>query len=317
MSDRESDRELQKTIRALIAREGLPSAYEATVTNTIKPLLAHILSLREQKGRPVIVGIHGAQGTGKSTLTLFLRELLQTHWQCPTASLSLDDLYLTRAERLALSRTVHPLLKTRGVPGTHDLALGHQVLNQLLAAGSGGATPIPAFDKAMDDRVPESGWPVFEGPVQVILLEGWCLGATPQSVDELARPVNRLEAEEDADGQWRGYVNDCLESSYHEFFDRLDTLVMLRAPSMDCVLEWRKLQEHKLAQRHKDASKECVEDGGAQSLRIMSDTEVQRFIMHYQRVTEHCLRTLPNKADVLIPVGADHFMETPVWNDRI
>jgi len=64
MSDRESDRELQKTIRALIAREGLPSAYEATVTNTIKPLLAHILSLREQKGRPVIVGIHGAQGTG-------------------------------------------------------------------------------------------------------------------------------------------------------------------------------------------------------------------------------------------------------------
>jgi D-glycerate 3-kinase len=203
------------------------------------------------------------------------------------------------------------------VPGTHDLALGHRVLDQLLAAGSGDVTPIPAFDKALDDRVPESRWPVFEGPVQVILLEGWCLGARPQSEDDLARPVNRLEAEEDAGGQWRGYVNDCLKNSYHEFFERLDTLVMLRAPSMDCVLEWRRLQEHKLAQRHKNASKECAGDGGAQSLRIMSDTEVQRFIMHYQRVTEHCLRTLPNRADVLIPVGADHFMETPVWNDRI
>ncbi len=312
-----SDHELQNTIKGLIAREGLPAAYEATVATTILPLLDHILSLREQKGRPVIVGIHGAQGTGKSTLTQFLRELLQTHWQCPTASLSLDDLYLTRAERLALSRTVHPLLKTRGVPGTHDLALGHQVLDQLLTAGPGDATPIPAFDKALDDRVPEVQWPVLEGAAHVILLEGWCVGATPQSEEDLARAVNRLEAKEDADGQWRRYVNDCLKSSYRVFFDRLDALVMLKAPSMDCVLEWRRLQEHKLAQRYRDASKWCGEGVAAQSLRIMSDTEVHRFIMHYQRVTEHCLQTLPARADVLIPVGADHFMEVPIWRDQI
>ena len=317
MTDQESDRELHNTIKSLIAREGLPGAYEATVATTILPLLDYILSLREQKGRPVIVGIHGAQGTGKSTLTAFLRELLQVHWQCPTASLSLDDLYLTRAERLALSRSVHPLLQTRGVPGTHDLALGHRVLDQLLAAGSGDATPIPAFDKAQDDRVPESRWPVFKGPAQVILLEGWCVGATPQTEEDLARPVNRLEAEEDADGQWRGYVNNCLKTGYRDFFDRLDALVMLKAPSMDCVLEWRRLQEHKLAQRYRHAPKEGAEDSSAQSLRIMSDTDVHRFIMHYQRVTEHCLQTLPARADVLIPVGADHFMEVPIWRDPI
>ena len=313
MSD---DCEFRKTIQALIARERLPAGYKTTVTTVIVPLLQHIVALQKRRRKPVVIGIHGAQGTGKSTLTLFLRELLQAHWRCPAASFSLDDLYLTRDQREALSREVHPLLKTRGVPGTHDLLLGNQVLDQLLAAGPGDATPIPAFDKATDDRVPEAQWPVFNGPAKVVLVEGWCLGAMPQSDQALVRPVNQLEAEEDAQGQWRGYVNDCLKTHYAAFWQRLDALVMLEAPSMACVLEWRRLQERKLAHQHQSAPKACGSAGVASSLRIMSDQDVQRFIMHYQRVTEHCLRTLPARADVLIPVGADHFMETPVWNDR-
>ena len=308
--------EFQKTIDTLMAREGLPPGYSNSVASIMVPLVEAIVALQKRHRRSVIIGIHGAQGTGKSTLTLFLRELLQRHWQCPTASLSIDDLYLTRAERQSLANEIHPLFQTRGVPGTHDLTLGNRVLDQLLSAGPADRTPLPAFDKAVDDRVPEAQRPVFEGPAKVILLEGWCVGATPQPDSALARPVNTLEAEEDAQGQWREYVNQCLKSGYREFFDRLDWLVMLEAPSMDCVLQWRRLQEQKLAQRHARAAKEGSGASGSPELRIMSDHEVQRFIMHYQRVTEHCLRVLPKRADVLIPVGADHFMETPIWNKR-
>ncbi|NWO07938.1 MAG: hypothetical protein HLX50_20225 [Alteromonadaceae bacterium] len=308
--------EFQNTINTLIAREHLPPGYKTTVATTIVPLVEAIVALQKQKGRPVVVGIHGAQGTGKSTLALFLANLLKWHWLCPAVSLSLDDLYLTRAEREHLARTVHPLLKTRGVPGTHDLALGNRVLDQLLAAKPGDITALPSFDKDTDDRVPEADWPVFEGPAKVILLEGWCLGATPQREAALSNPVNSLEAEEDEQGEWRGYVNHCLQTDYHEFFARLDRLVMLQAPSMRCVLQWRRLQEQKLARRYAGGQNGGGAEAGAPGLRIMSDNEVQRFVMHYQRITEHCLRELPARADVLIPVGEDHIMETPVWNTR-
>ncbi|MCG7201573.1 hypothetical protein MD273_17685 [Marinobacter pelagius] len=306
-----SDNELNSTIENLINQEGLPSSYGDTVEQTILPLARRILELRQGLGRPVIIGIHGAQGTGKSTLTLFLKEILSRHHGTPTASFSIDDIYLTRAERQRLAGLVHPLFITRGVPGTHDVSLGQKVIDQLLAAEPGEKTAIPAFDKARDDRAPRDLWPVFEGPAEVILVEGWCLGAAPESEEALARPVNRLEAEEDAYATWRSYVNDCLKDSYRAFFDRLDCLVMLKAPSMECVLEWRTLQEHKLAARHAGAPKEGGGDGSAPSLRIMSDEEVARFIMHYQRVTEHCLREMPDRADVLIPVGPDHSLEAP------
>ncbi|GAA0850326.1 kinase [Marinobacter szutsaonensis] len=310
-----SENELNPTIETLISQEGLPSSYGHTVEQTILPLAHRILELRQRLGRPVLIGIHGAQGTGKSTLTLFLKEILSRHHGTATASFSIDDIYLTRAERQRLAGLVHPLFITRGVPGTHDVSLGQKVIDQLLAARPGDKTAIPAFDKARDDRAPRDQWPVFEGPADVILVEGWCLGAAPEPEEALARPVNTLEAEEDSHATWRSYVNECLKDSYRALFDRLDYLVMLKAPSMECVLEWRTLQEHKLAARHADAPKEGGGDEGAPSLRIMSDEEVARFIMHYQRVTEHCLREMPDRADVLIPVDADHSLEAPQFRE--
>lgn len=310
-----SENELNVIIETLISQEGLPSSYEDTVEQTILPLARRILELRQRLGRPVLIGIHGAQGTGKSTLTLFLKEILSQHYRTATASFSIDDIYLTRAERQRLAELVHPLFITRGVPGTHDVSLGQQVIDQLLAAKTGNETAIPSFDKARDDRAPRGEWPVFEGPAEVILLEGWCLGAAPESEEALARPVNRLEAEEDSHAIWRSYVNDCLKGSYRAFFERLDYLVMLKAPSMECVLEWRTLQEHKLAARHTGAPKESADDEAVPSLRIMSDEEVARFIMHYQRVTEHCLREMPDRADALVPVGSDHSLEAPRFRE--
>ncbi|MDO6440875.1 hypothetical protein [Marinobacter sp. 2_MG-2023] len=308
-----SDTELRITIDALIEKEGLPQNYAATVEQTILPLIEHIVSLRNAKNRTVVVGIHGAQGTGKSTLALFLSKLLYDHYQYPTVSISLDDLYLTREERRALAERVHPLFITRGVPGTHDVELGEHIIDQLRTAGPCDHTRIPAFDKSRDDRVPPNEWPVFEGRAEVVLIEGWCLGALPEDDKALAAPLNTLEAEEDPLGIWRRYVNQCLKGEYQAFFGELDSLIMLKAPSMFRVLEWRTLQEHKLAEKTGRAPNEGDPAQTAQDLRIMSDEEVARFIMHYERVTRSCLKELPGRADVLIEVSNDHSLSRPCF----
>lgn len=310
-----SDRSLEKTVRALIQEEGLPDSYAETVEKTILPLADRICGLHDTEKQPIVVGIHGAQGTGKSTLTLFLREILNRHRNRSTANFSLDDIYLTRAEREDLAQRVHPLFKTRGVPGTHDVALGQQVLDRLRSAGPGDSTPIPSFDKSRDDRVPREQWPVFGGRAEVILLEGWCLDARPEKDSALDEPMNRLEADEDTDGVWRRYVNDQLKGEYRQFFDAIDLLVMLKAPSMECVLEWRRLQEQKLADKIRNAPKSGGPNGGAQDLRIMSDHEVGRFVMHYERVTRACLAEMPGRADVLINVAEDHSLGLPLFRN--
>lgn len=305
--------DLIRLIQTLIRQESLPDSYESTVVQTILPLAESIRELRERLGRTVLIGIHGAQGTGKSTLTLFLKHLLTDHFNLATASFSLDDIYLTHEERERLAAAVHPLLVTRGVPGTHDIVLGQQTIDRLRDAGPGDLTLIPAFDKACDDRAPRERWPVFQGRAEVILVEGWCLGAAPEIPDEeLAAPVNELERCEDPDGHWRGYVNRQLEGDYQLFFGQLDWLIMLKAPSMECVLEWRTLQEHKLAERLSAAPKES--EGSvvpAQNLRIMTDAQIVRFIMHYERITRNCLSEMPGRADVVINVAEDHGLGLP------
>ncbi|NMT63396.1 hypothetical protein DIT72_13770 [Marinobacter orientalis] len=306
------------TIQNLINQESLPASYADTVKKTILPLAQHIHSLRKAREEPVVIGINGAQGTGKSTLTEFLRELLTTHYRMPTASFSLDDLYLTRAEREKLAQDVHPLFITRGVPGTHDIALGQRVIDQLKAAGPGTETRIPVFDKSRDDRSPQHLWPVFRGRAEVILIEGWCMGAAPAaSESELMQPVNELERSEDPEGTWRQYVNRCLKGGYGRFFNQIDSLIMLRAPSMECVLEWRTLQEHKLRERSGVAPKESeIASEAAQPSRIMSDEEVVRFIMHYERITRASLDEMPARADCLINVAEDHSFGEPLIRQR-
>ncbi|MHA7926974.1 MAG: hypothetical protein ACX936_17345 [Marinobacter sp.] len=310
-----SDRSLEQTVSALIQQEGLPDSYAETVEKTILPLADRICALHDTEKQPIVVGIHGAQGTGKSTLTLFLREILLRHRNRSTANFSLDDIYLTRAEREDLAERVHPLFKTRGVPGTHDVALGQQVLNRLRSAAPEDATPIPAFDKSRDDRVPRDQWSVFGGRAEVILLEGWCLDARPEKDSALAEPMNRLEESEDPDSLWRSYVNGQLKGEYRQFFDEIDFLIMLKAPSMECVLEWRRLQEQKLARKTRNAPKMGELHGNAQDLRIMTDDEVGRFVMHYERVTRACLAEMPDRADVLINVAEDHSLGLPQFRE--
>lgn len=272
-------------VRALCRRERLPDDYGATVPRIVAPLAKRIATLRKAKARPVVVGICGAQGSGKSTLAIFLEGWLREERAVAVATLSLDDLYWPKRDREALARSRHPLFVTRGVPGTHDVDLGVRLLDRL--TGSRARISIPVFDKACDDRKPESEWRSVEAPVDVVLFEGWCVGATAQPEEALFEPVNALEAEEDADGSWRRQVNEHLRTGYAALFDRLDALVYLRVPSFEKVLEWRTLQEMKLA--------------GAPG-----PDDLTRFVSHFERLTRHMARELPQRADAVIGIDEQH-----------
>ncbi len=242
--------------------------------------------------RPSIVGICGAQGSGKSTLARHLLQRLED-LKLRVCVLSIDDLYLPREARTRLSETIHPMFQTRGVPGTHDLALGEQVLDDLK---SGKATRLPRFDKAADQPLPDGDWPVVEGPVDVILFEGWCVGAVAQADYELIAPVNELEQVRDPDGVWRRTVNDALKGAYVRLFARLDKLVMLAAPDFAIVRDWRTQQEQSL--RHR------LRREGRTGMRVMTDAEVARFIQYYERLTRHILKEMPERADLTLWLDA-------------
>lgn len=252
----------------------------------VNSLLSRIrAALSAQSARPLVVGICGAQGSGKSTLVAALAEQLEC--EGIAAALSLDDLYLTRAQRATLAREVHPLLATRGVPGTHDVGLGLQILDAL---AQGEAARLPRFDKALDDRAPSAAWPSAPSDTQVLLLEGWCIGARPQAEAALAAPVNALEQVEDPDGIWRCYANTALSGSYQSLFARIDLLVLLAAPGWDIVARWREQQEAELRASSTGAG-------------VMTPAEVTRFIQHYERLTRHILAEMPSRADVVVRLG--------------
>ena len=128
-----------------------------------------------------------------------------------------------------------------------------------------------------------------QSAARVIILEGWCLGAVAQTPTELQGPINELESKEDQDGVWRNYVNDQLKGDYSKLFGHIETWIMLKAPSFDCVFDWRKEQENKLA--------EVIDE--SKYTNIMNDKQLLHFIAHYQRTTESCLKDLPQRVQHL------------------
>lgn len=242
--------------------------------------------------RPLVVGVCGAQGSGKSTLSRHLSERIEARGG-RVAVLSIDDLYLSRKVRAQLAAEVHPLFATRGVPGTHDVALGLSVVDALRA---GRAVRLPRFDKSTDDPKPEADWPLVDKPVDVVLLEGWCVGARPQDADALETPVNDLEREYDPDGSWRRAVNDALDGPYRDLFARLDRLVFLAAPDFSVVRQWRTQQEHGLKHRLKRE--------GKRGSHVMNDAEIGRFVQYYERLTRHILASMPAYADLTLHLDA-------------
>ena len=232
----------------------------------------------KELGKPILIGLAGAQGSGKSTMARRLQAQLEAR-ELRTAVLGLDDFYLPREDRLTLAQAVHPLLETRGVPGTHDLPLLEDVIDALLSGEPSIA--VPQFDKARDDR---AGSKLLNGPFDIVLLEGWCIGASAAEAAELAMPANDLERTEDADAIWRSWVNRQLETDYAALFRRLDLRIFLRAPDFSVVAGWRAEQERDLA------------------IPSMDETQLARFVAHYERITRAMLDC--DRADLVIELDA-------------
>ena len=248
-----------------------------------------------QAGRPFVLGICGAQGSGKSTLSDGLARRLEGRG-LRAAVLSLDDLYLSHDARAALAQTIHPLFRTRGVPGTHDITLGLRVLDQLLTAPA----RLPRFDKATDNPVPEEDWPEV-ADLDVLIFEGWCIGAIAQPVEDLADPVNDLERSEDSDSIWRSHVNDALGGAYAQLFARIDRLVLLAAPGFEVVQAWRTQQEHHLSR--------MLESAGRTGIKVMSNDQIVHFIQHYERLTRYILSEMPDRADLTLRLDANRGLQ--------
>lgn len=218
---------------------------------------------KQRPNRVPLIGVAGAQGSGKS---YNCRAYAEAHPR--VAHFSLDDVYFTKAERADLAKRFHPLFATRGPPGTHAVGLALTTFANLAGAGPGAETPLPRFDKATDDRAPEASWPRFIGRPEAILFDGWCLGAAPDALGEA--PLNRLEAEEDADGVWRTRVREDLAQRYQLFFAAFDAILYLRPPSWEVVRRWRAEQEEETLGR---------------ALTGEDEARLDRFLMHYERIT--------------------------------
>lgn len=239
------------------------------MTPLAEALLA-LASAEMARGARVIF-IAGPQGVGKSTAIAALTTCIPG-----AVALGLDDFYLTRAERRALARDVHPLFETRGPPGTHDVALLMETLARLAASGADERIAVPAFDKTADERRPEADWPVHAGAPRVIFVEGWMMGVVADPSAPEAAPLNAVEAE-DVDGVWRAYQEAQLTGPYQRLWEMADAFLYIGAPEFDTVLGWRMQQEETML---------GVAPGGLPPER---QAWVARFILHYQRLTERLL----------------------------
>jgi D-glycerate 3-kinase len=264
-----------------LAEHGLTADYHEHAQKWFNPILDDMV-LHKNNAKPTFIGINGCQGSGKSTLADYAKCYLADQHGLSVEAISIDDFYLSKAARQQLAKEVHPLLAVRGVPGTHDIQLALHVFAALLAQQP---CHIPRFDKSQDDTLPQAQWTKVAQPVDIVILEGWCVGLTPQDENLLTTACNHLERFEDPQSIWRKYANRALET-YQSLFSYLDALWMLQTPSFKCVYQWRLEQEQKLATKSSGSG-------------IQDEKQIARFIQFYERLTNHGLHTLPYQADVV------------------
>ena len=239
-----------------------------------------------------IIGLTGGQGAGKSTITQIIKLILEKKYNLSVVYFSIDDFYKTLSERIKLSKKIHQLFRTRGVPGTHDTNLIKTTLLNLRKKNFKPLT-IPRFDKSRDDRFPRIKWQKIKKQPQIIIFEGWCVGAKPQEKKYLKKSINILEKKYDANLIWRTKVNNELQNEYAKIFNQINRLIFLKVPSFECVYKWRLLQEKKLQLTSKGK-------------KIMSPTQVRKFIMYYERITKQMLLDLTNKAYAVLYLDKKH-----------
>ncbi|CAM4156338.1 hypothetical protein [Pseudoalteromonas byunsanensis] len=266
-----------------IVQQQLPSSY----VEDVHEICQWVTKLVESASQPLCIGINGAQGSGKSTLAAFLTVHLR-NLGYKAQSVSLDDFYLSPSEREAVANKYHPLFATRGVPGTHNVALLHTVLSSFK---NQQPVVLPSFDKSTDSPKPKYEWLKCEEKLEVLFLEGWCLGLAAQPDKRLLQSVNAFEQKQDRDGKFRTQVNRFLASEYQNAFVYLDKLIYLNVGSFERVFDWRLKQELQL--------KEIMGTG-------MTESQVFDFIQYFQRLTEWGFEYLPKHCDLLVKVRKNH-----------
>lgn len=241
------------------------------------------LRLNSNLQLPAVIGLTGAQGSGKTTLASMLRLWAREHG-IAAATVSLDDYYLCQQHRVVLAARIHPLLALRGMPGTHHIA---QAIADVQAVLQGQMVCLPTFDKALD----EPGEPRASQRIDLLIVEGWCLGLTPQTPEQLNTAVNTLELTEDQTACWRTFVNQQLAGDYQQYWQLFSTLIWLKVPDWSAICRWRALQEQQL----------WLSRGKG-----MTDAELSRFMQSFQRLTEQSFLVLPQRADVVVELDQLH-----------
>ncbi len=254
----------------------------------------------EKNKKTKIIGLSGGQGTGKSTISIILKIILKEYYNLETVIFSIDDFYKTLNERKEMSKKISDLFLTRGVPGTHDTKMLFDCIKNLRTNNFKKMT-IPKFDKSIDNRTSKSNWLQVKKKPNIVIFEGWCVGASAQKNKDLISPINKLEKQKDEKKIWRQKVNLELRKDYKKIFGLIDKLIFLKVPSFKYVLKWRLLQEKKLRITSKGN-------------KTMTDKQVENFIMYYERITKHMLKTLPKIADTIINIDQKHRLKSIKFN---
>ena len=257
----------------------------------------------KEKGKTLFLGLSGGQGSGKTTTTAILKIILNKFFKRNVYITSIDHFYKTFHERNMLSKQVHSLLKTRGVPGTHDIDLVKNFLNNI-KKNKFKKLKIPKFDKSTDDRLNYKYWSRINKKPEIVLFEGWCVGAKPQSSNLIKKPINILEAKEDKNLIWRKYVNEKLKKKYKKVFSMIDHFLFMKVPNFDMVFKWRLLQEQKLKERSNLSKK------------IMTHNQIKRFIMFYQRITLQMIKDLSKSASIIIFLKKNHDIKKVLYKKK-
>ena len=286
------------------ASRGLNGIFRRNVESYFLDYASRLSERAEATNRPIIVGLNGAQGSGKSTLSEFLAEVLPTFFGVDCHVLSIDDFYLSKAQRRKLGAAIHPLLATRGVPGTHDCVRLREALEGC-STYSSGEIALPIFDKLKDDRTRKVRKIKVGAKPAVILLEGWCVGIPAQTSLDLAVPASSFEFSNDNVGTWRNYVNEQLTTTYAEIFTRLDYLSMLKPPCFEAVLDWRVEQEVRSVAKRRAAS-------GDDSIKGMNVKQVAEFVENFRRLTCHAMDVLPSLTNETWELQADRLILSEV-----
>ena len=197
------------------------------------------------------------------------------------------------------------MLLTRGVPGTHDINMMLSFFRKVKSKKF-KKLRLPTFNKAIDDRFNKKRWYDLKHKPDVIIFEGWCVGAKPEKNISLNKAINIMEKTRDKKKIWRNYVNQQLKSKYKNLYSQLNCLIYLKAKNFNLLQKWRLKQERKLWLNNKRKS----------NLKIMSKGDVINFMQTYQRITENMFRNMPKYASIILNLNSNHQIKSAVYKSK-